>query len=108
MLAACRHVLFLLAAMLFTGCSRDETAAAGAKAETITENDQSFKIVRVDLQHAKVELFWRKPDGERFGTFAAVRSRLESSGDRWALITNSGIFDPDHKPLGLHVEQARE
>jgi uncharacterized protein YigE (DUF2233 family) len=101
-------LLLPLAAAIVVGCSRDDAPTAGVKIETIKQDEVSFKIARVDLRLAKVEMFWQRPDGERFGTFAAVRSKLESTGKRWALITNSGIFDPNHKPLGLHIEQSRQ
>jgi uncharacterized protein YigE (DUF2233 family) len=60
-------------------------------------------VVRVDLQRARLELHWRRPDGERFGSLRAVHDWLRARGEQPVALTNAGIFG-DQSPLGLHVE----
>ena len=68
----------------------------------------AYTIVEVDLTQAALRLFWKKPGGERFARFAAVKAHLERNGERLLFATNAGIFDTNFAPCGLHVEDGRQ
>jgi uncharacterized protein YigE (DUF2233 family) len=68
----------------------------------------AYTIVEVDLARAALRLFWKKPNGERFGQFAEVKAHLERNGEHLLFATNAGIFDTSFTPCGLHVEDGRE
>jgi uncharacterized protein YigE (DUF2233 family) len=70
----------------------------------VTYAGHSFTIATVDLGAAELDLFWKRPDGSRYGSFRALRDDLSRSGRRLVFATNAGIFDPSFTPLGLHVE----
>jgi uncharacterized protein YigE (DUF2233 family) len=57
----------------------------------------------VDLTRATVQLFWKRADGTRYGTFAKLMA-----DHPFSFATNAGIFDPTFTPCGLHVADGRE
>jgi uncharacterized protein YigE (DUF2233 family) len=90
---------------------RDRDAApadGGVRVHHETVGDDAFTVVTVDLQAAELKLFWKRPDGIRFGSFTALGDDLRQHGQRVIFATNAGIFDPTFTPCGLHVEAGRE
>lgn len=57
---------------------------------------------------ADIRLFQTGPDGQPFGTFAAVDAALAASGARLAFAMNGGMYHPDRRPVGLLVENGTE
>ncbi|WP_261664654.1 phosphodiester glycosidase family protein [Deinococcus sp. Marseille-Q6407] len=69
----------------------------------------SYTVAAVDLRRDDLRLHWLNPTtGQPYLTFAQLRERLRKEGSRALFMTNSGIYAPGFKPLGLHVEQGRE
>jgi uncharacterized protein YigE (DUF2233 family) len=60
--------------------------------------------VRVDLDHARIGLYWQRADGSAFGSLRAVYEWLHEAGERPIALTNAGIFGTT-APVGLHVER---
>lgn len=80
----------------------------GVTFETVEFRGHACDIVRIRLDEADLRLFWNKPDGERYGTFAALREKLAAEGLALRFATNAGIFNPEFAPAGLHVEEGEE
>ncbi|MFC4638942.1 phosphodiester glycosidase family protein [Deinococcus hohokamensis] len=69
---------------------------------------QLYTVAEVDLRRDRLELHWLNPTtGAPYRTFAQLGARLAKQGQRLLFATNSGIYAPGPKPLGLHVQQGR-
>lgn len=67
---------------------------------------RKFRLEQQDF--LRLQLHWKRADGTRFGTLAAVHRDLVANGQRPLCLMNAGIFDLHHAPLGLHRSQGRE
>lgn len=86
------------------GCSRAE----GLDVRQVTAAGTLYTVATVDLKRDRLELHWLNPTtGRPYGTFRQVTARLAKTGRRVLFATNSGIYAPGLKPLGLHVEGGR-
>ncbi|ADV68304.1 phosphodiester glycosidase family protein [Deinococcus maricopensis] len=74
---------------------------------SLTYRGTPYTVVGVDPRRDRLQLHWRGPNGEVYGTFGAVRDALKARGERLLFATNSGIYAPGLRPLGLHVENGR-
>ncbi|ADY26990.1 Protein of unknown function DUF2233, periplasmic [Deinococcus proteolyticus MRP] len=87
---------------------------AGSSAQALTLQQirgglTTYTVATVDLRRDDLRLHWINPTtGQPYQTFAQLRERLRKEGDRALFLTNSGIYAPGYKPLGLHVEGGRE
>lgn len=72
--------------------------------QDVTAGGKRYRVVRVDLQAARVEMFWKDRRGERFGSLGRVRRAV---GVKLLAATNAGIYEPGYVPEGLHVEHGR-
>jgi uncharacterized protein YigE (DUF2233 family) len=63
-----------------------------------------FEVVTLDPAKVEIKLFWRNKENEPFATLAAVREEVRKQKRKFIFATNSGIYDLDFKPLGLHIE----
>ncbi|MFC4427686.1 phosphodiester glycosidase family protein [Deinococcus navajonensis] len=69
---------------------------------------QLYTVATVDLKRDHLELHWINPTtGAPYRTFAQLRARLAKQGQRLLFATNSGIYAPGPKPLGLHVQKGQ-
>lgn len=102
--------LLLCAALAATAPPFAYTASEtrGVAFETVEFRGHACDIVRVRLDEADLRLYWNKPDGERYGAFAALREGLASEGLALRFATNAGIFTPEFAPAGLHIEKGEE
>ncbi len=88
-----RPTLFGLAVLL---------ASALLRGETIEHAGTTFWIHRVDPKATKIELFLPDKVGEP-NTFPKLEARLAAEGRRLVFAMNSGIFEGNFRPTGLHV-----
>lgn len=76
---------------------------------TVRFGQLDFHVVEVDLAQAELGLFWKAPgSGERFGRLGTLEEFVKQRGGALEFATNAGMFQPDHRPVGLHVEEGRE
>ncbi|MDL2344537.1 phosphodiester glycosidase family protein [Deinococcus sp. MIMF12] len=86
------------------GCGQGEAV----QVRQITAAGTLYTVATVDLARDRLALHWLNPTtGRPYGTFRQVMARLGKSGQRVLFATNSGIYAPGLKPLGLHVEGGR-
>jgi uncharacterized protein YigE (DUF2233 family) len=78
-------------------------ANAGVRVHDLAFGDRRYTVCEVDLTRARLELFWKRPDGTRYGSFAKLMAEHPL-----AFATNAGIFDPTFTPCGLLVADGRE
>jgi uncharacterized protein YigE (DUF2233 family) len=76
--------------------------------ERVEHQGYSFQTVRVPLKELSLQLYWKNPAGERYGTFQSLERELAKGNQKLLFATNAGIFDPTYTPCGLHVERGAE
>ena len=76
---------------------------------TVNFGELRIHVLKVDLATADLRLFWKDPaSGERFGSLGALETALAKKGETLLFATNAGMFRPDHRPVGLHIEEGTE
>lgn len=99
-----RFLVAALVSLSFTACA----GAQGLTVERVTAGGRLYTVAVVDLRRDTLRLHWKNPaTGEPYRTFRHVRERLGQEGRRMLFATNSGIYAPGLRPLGLHVEAGR-
>ena len=109
-----RHVLLLLVAVIAIALAvalirepRPDFAPSaprpGVTLHDLTFAGRSYAVCEIDPARAPLRLFWKRPDGSRYATFAAL-----NADHPLAFATNAGIFDPTFAPCGLHAADGRE
>lgn len=58
-----------------------------------------------DLSRYRVSLHWKDESGNSYGGLQALTDSIAGQGGRVAAVMNAGIYDRNHAPLGLHVEE---
>ncbi|PTA66841.1 phosphodiester glycosidase family protein [Deinococcus arcticus] len=68
----------------------------------------TYTVATIDLTRDRLQLHWQNPATRApYTTFEQLRARLAKEGRTLLFATNSGIYAPGLKPLGLHVEEGR-
>ena len=94
--------LWLLALLLLLPAGAADAACAP---ERFDGND--YVICRFDLRQEALRLYSLAPDGEPFGSFAALSESLAERGQTLAFGMNAGMYGEDLRPIGLYVEDGR-
>jgi uncharacterized protein YigE (DUF2233 family) len=76
-------------------------------------SERSFKghdyvTADFDLKKTDVKLYWQREDKKPYETLTGLRSSLKAEGKKLLMATNSGIYDKDYRPLGLHIERGKK
>lgn len=93
------------AALSASGCAAQQTGEEGIEFREMRSGGRLYQVVRVDLAHADVRLYWKDDAGRPFGSLAALDRWLRGRGERLLAATNAGIFYRSRVPAGLHVER---
>jgi uncharacterized protein YigE (DUF2233 family) len=88
-----------------SGCSAQTAPNDGIEFREMRSGGRLYQVVRVDLTHAEVRLFWKDDAGRPFGSLGALDRWLRGRGERLLGATNAGIFYRSRQPAGLHVER---
>ncbi len=76
--------------------------------QRVSAGGMLYTVAAVDLQRDTLRLHWKNPaTGQPYRTFRAVAEQLRQQGERMLFATNSGIYAPGPRPLGLHVERGQ-
>jgi uncharacterized protein YigE (DUF2233 family) len=95
----------LLPVLLLMSCSPTSQAF---KLEQVVSGGMLYTVAEVDLARDRLELHWLNPTtGQPYASFSQVQARLGKLGRKMLFATNSGIYAPGLRPLGLHVEGGR-
>ncbi|WP_050479623.1 phosphodiester glycosidase family protein [Herbaspirillum rhizosphaerae] len=85
-------------------CSAPISTALAAELRQYRYQQTSISACYIDLQQDALRMYWKDPAGNIFGTFANLRAWLRPQGRDLTCATNAGIYDKEHKPLGLYIE----
>lgn len=95
-------VFRLLPLLLLMSCS---PASHAFKLDKVVSGGMLYTVAEVDLAKDRLELHWLNPTtGQPYASFSQVQGRLKKTGREMLFATNSGIYAPGLRPLGLHVE----
>ena len=84
------------------------TTAGALEIQTIPASGMSYTVAVINPGRDRLQLHWLNPTtGQPYATFDQLRERLRKEGRTMLFATNSGIYAPGLKPLGLHVESGR-
>jgi uncharacterized protein YigE (DUF2233 family) len=81
--------------------------ALAAPCADIKWEARSYSICRFDPKKDDLRLFWRAPDGEPLGSFAAAAASLHPD-EKLIFAMNAGMYDQNYAPVGLYVEKGVE
>jgi uncharacterized protein YigE (DUF2233 family) len=91
--------------LALAGCSRQADAVDSR--DRVFDN-QSYRVVTIDLRRDPLELHWRDPSANQpFGNIEALRAWGAGRGRRLLFAANAGIYDREFAPLGLYVEDGK-
>ncbi|WP_135229550.1 phosphodiester glycosidase family protein [Deinococcus fonticola] len=84
------------------------TVARSLKVTQVVGSGMLYTVATVEPGKDRLQLHWLNPTtGQPYRTLAQVTARLRKQGQTVLFATNSGIYAPGPKPLGLHVEQGK-
>jgi uncharacterized protein YigE (DUF2233 family) len=102
---ALAHIVVALAAMALAACSH---ADHGVTSRTVRVDHQPFRVVTIDTRRAPLALYWRNPrTHEAFGDITTLRQWAGRHDHTLVFAANAGIYDQQHAPLGLYVEDGK-
>jgi uncharacterized protein YigE (DUF2233 family) len=87
------------------GSAQGTGGGDGVEYREMRAGGRLYQVVRVDLAHAEVRLYWKDEAGRPFGSLRALDRWLRRRGERLLAATNAGIFYRTREPAGLHVER---
>jgi len=91
----------LLASSLFVPALVDSV-----RAETVTFEDTAYYIYEHDPAKEKLEL-WLSEGPDKPNTFPKVQARAGAAGKKLKFALNSGIFEGNFMPSGLHISEGK-
>jgi len=74
-------------------------------ADTVEYRKKEFDTYRIDLRRNNVEMFWKTPDGQLYGSLGNLKAELKKDGRKLLFATNGGMYSPEQNPVGLYVEK---
>ena len=85
----------------------DELPAGVSLRDVVHEGDR-YTVASIDLRRVAFDLYGQDPEHGAVQTIPALHAWLRARGQRMVLATNSGIYETDGRPLGLHIERGQE
>jgi uncharacterized protein YigE (DUF2233 family) len=82
--------------------------AQGRSCERTEFEGEAYIICTVDMRQNRLEIFWRDPKGEAFGSIGNLSRHLQAKGDKPLFLMNAGMYHAELNPVGLYVENGRE
>ncbi|GAA0514058.1 phosphodiester glycosidase family protein [Deinococcus depolymerans] len=82
--------------------------APAMKVAPVVAGGTLYTVATIQPGSDRLELHWLNPTTRApYATFTELRARLRKEGRTLTFATNSGIYAPGLKPLGLHVENGQ-
>lgn len=103
-----RFVALLWMSMLVLLFASAIGAENGGPCRQVTFERNSYVVCQFDLRHYTPKLFWKQPNGEPYASLQNIPRRDGSDARQLVFATNGGMYQSDHSPLGLYVENGRE
>lgn len=81
---------------------------AGVSLREVLHQEARYTVASIDLHRVAFDLYGQDPEHGAVQTIPALHAWLRARGQRMVMATNSGIYETDGRPLGLHIERGRE
>ena len=81
--------------------------AVAAPCGEIEEAGASYTVCEFDARKSAIRLYLRDAKGEILGAFSRLADELAARGESLAFAMNAGMYDDNHAPIGLYVEDGR-
>ncbi len=82
-------------------------AASPVSGERVRFREVDYDLVKIDVKHVQIKLYWKQPDGRPFHNFVTLADWLKAQHEHMLFATNAGIYARDYTPMGLHVEEGK-
>ncbi|MGJ8591646.1 MAG: phosphodiester glycosidase family protein [Aquaticitalea sp.] len=69
-----------------------------------TLDDEKFVNYIVDPQNQDLKFFWKDQNDSNYGNFQTLKSELKKEKKELAFAVNGGMFNKNHSPQGLYIE----
>ena len=102
------HAAFLCVSILWLCTASPLHAETRSPCRTDGQENHSFVVCEFDLRHNDLKLFWKKPDGEVYGSLQNIPHGNQSNSASLVFATNGGMYRPDRSPVGLYIENGQE
>jgi uncharacterized protein YigE (DUF2233 family) len=66
--------------------------------------DDRFITYTADCKKQNVSMFWKDEQGTNFSSIGNLRAWLEKNHRKLSFAMNGGMYQPDHSPKGLFIE----
>jgi uncharacterized protein YigE (DUF2233 family) len=80
--------------------------SGSARHRTLTHEGAEWLVFELDLAEIKLELVGQRPDEPQ--TFEALQASLAHGKRELVVATNAGIFNPERRPVGLHIQEGEK
>ncbi len=80
-------------------------SAQALSSQDLTYRGAAYFVVTVQPGRDQLRLSWQDVNAQPYGTIGALKSALGAQGKTLLFATNSGIYAPGLRPLGLHVQR---
>ncbi len=69
-------------------------------------DSKRFQVLSKTVDPAKqnIKLFWKNDKNKNYGNFQSLKTKIENEGQQLIFATNGGIYDKNHRPKGLYIE----
>lgn len=94
------NLLLLLTLSIFTH--------ALGRCETKPFNGATYEMCTYTNKNLPFKMFWKKPDGTAYGSFAVLNKELAKRHEKILFATNAGPYQSDLSPVGLYIEDGKE
>lgn len=88
-------------------CSLPVLCAAPSGAAELVDYRSSNMLIstcKIDLRRDTMRMFWKDDNKLVLGRFSRLQAWLRARGEDIVCATNAGIYQEDHRPLGLYIE----
>lgn len=100
-MSACRRVLAICMTVLV--CQ----SVTALTVEQYQANGVPVLVVRVDLRHDDLRLFWAQDDQRLYRRFERIQAVLQPQGRSLVFGMNAGMYHANRAPVGLYIESGQ-
>jgi uncharacterized protein YigE (DUF2233 family) len=100
--------LSLLIGTAATAFALTAAMAQGRSCNRVQHEAEFYIVCGVDLRQHRIEIFWRGPDRQAFGSLDNLNRHLQQKGEKPLFAMNAGMYHAELNPVGLYVENGRQ